>query len=294
MDLNQLLSAKGIDSKTSRVLVMRHTPKEPELRKALPWLASDKHDVFNCYQQFQRPREEKKLAAAAYVASFIGRAQGEAVFVGVYSVRGSRPVLRKRFWQIPENAALRRLGLVGWRRTDHRTSGPRFDLKLTDVYSEWKGRLVIAWPPPEISWARWLHRSEFTAKAILEESVLDERIDAWDELVLTWEQLRQIPRRLVDRLKEWRGVYFIHDASDGKGYVGSAYGEQNLYGRWIDYAARGDGGNRLLSKRNPKVFRFSILQLAEPTALRDDVIRLESKWKTRLHTRERKFGLNLN
>ncbi len=146
----------------------------------------------------------------------------------------------------------------------------------------------------DISWARWLHQNEFGVKAILEESVLDKQMDPWDELVLTWEQLQNVPKSWVARLKEWRGVYLIHDGTDGRGYVGSAYGAKNLYGRWLNYAARGDGGNKLLRKRDPRKFRFSILQLFPPTASPDDIVRCESKWKTRLHTREREFGLNAN
>ena len=41
MELNYLLSARGIDTTRKKVLVMRHTPQEPELRKALPWLAAE-------------------------------------------------------------------------------------------------------------------------------------------------------------------------------------------------------------------------------------------------------------
>ena len=162
------------------------------------------------------------------------------------------------------------------------------------MYAEWKGELVVAWPPPEISWTRWLHQNEFSVKAILEESALDKQMDSWDELVLTWEQLQNIPRSWVAHLKEWRGVYFIHDGADGKGYVGSAYGDENLYGRWLNYAARGDGGNKLLRKRDPRTFRFSILQRVSPDAAVEDIVQCESSWKTRLHTREREFGLNAN
>ena len=85
----------------------------------------------------------------------------------------------------------------------------------------------------------------------------------------------------------------IFDASDGKGYVGSAYGEANLYGRWLNYAARGHGGNKLLKERDPRNFRFSILQRVSPDMSAGDLIRLESSWKERLHTRQ-PFGLNDN
>jgi hypothetical protein len=48
---------------------------------------------------------------------------------------------------------------------------------------------------------------------------------------------------------EWRGIYYIFDVSDGKGYVGSAYGNDDLLGRWMNYTSVGHGGNRLISCR---------------------------------------------
>jgi hypothetical protein len=71
MTLNDLLLTKGIDPQ--QVLVLRHRPSEPELNKVLPWLAAEKPEVFNAYQQTQGEKLEKVMLGAAYVASFIGR-----------------------------------------------------------------------------------------------------------------------------------------------------------------------------------------------------------------------------
>jgi hypothetical protein len=293
MDFNYLLSTEGIDTKKARVLVMRHTPTEPELRKALPWLAAEKPKMFNAYQRHHNAKVEMQLTRAAYLASFIGRDRGKGVLVGLYSVCGHRPITRQKFWRIRENKELQKLGMVGWAATDHRLSSLWFNLKPTDVCLKWKGKLIISWPPPEISWTRWADQNEFTVEAILDESVLDEGIGPWNKLVLTWEQLQQLPRTWVDILRQWRGIYFIFDGSDGKGYVGSD-GDDNLYGRWSNYAASGHGGNKLLRKRDPAKFRFSIL---EPVALnmrQEDLCQLEESWKDRLHTRSREGGLNAN
>jgi hypothetical protein len=74
MNLNDLLRGRGIDPE--QVLVFRHRPSEPELNKVLPWLAAEKPDVFNAYQQTQTEKLEKAMLGAAYVASFIGREAG--------------------------------------------------------------------------------------------------------------------------------------------------------------------------------------------------------------------------
>ena len=76
MTLNDLLRAKGIDPTT--VLVMRHRPFEPELNKVLPWLAAERPDVFNAYQQTQSEKVERAMRNAKYVASFIGHEGGKA------------------------------------------------------------------------------------------------------------------------------------------------------------------------------------------------------------------------
>src|SRR5580658_9274800 len=89
MDLTYLLSKKGIDTQTSRVLVMRHTPQEPGLRRALPWLAADDPDAYNCYQQTQSPRAEELLAQADYLASFIGDRRGQGSSSACTSIRAT-------------------------------------------------------------------------------------------------------------------------------------------------------------------------------------------------------------
>ena len=138
------------------------------------------------------------------------------------------------------------------------------------------------------------HRNEMTVHAILEESALDTAIANWDELDFTWNELNLLSKRWRAKLSEWRGIYFIFDASDGKGYVGSAYGTNNLFGRWQGYAASGHGGNKLLRGRDPQNFHFTILELVSPTMDADEVIRRESSWKDRLHTRKEYGGLNDN
>ena len=115
----------------------------------------------------------------------------------------------------------------------------------------------------------------------------------WDEIKVSWKELSFLPTRWKSALSQWRGIYFIFDSSDGKGYVGSAYGENNLLGRWLNYAASGHGGNHLLRQRDPHTFKFTILQRVSPDMDATAVIQLESSWKRRLHT-SAPFGLNDN
>lgn len=294
MNLSDLLRGKGIDP--SHVIVMRHRPHEPEFNKVLPWLAAEKPDVFNAYQQTQGPRPEramKALQGTGFVASFIGHEPGRALFVGLYRIGDSRPLTLAEFWEVPAYQEMKKFGMRGFTADEERSSVLWFDLDLTDFYAHWKGKLVVGWPSPERSWWRRAHRNDFPVLAILEDSALSARMPRWDEISLSWEELSVLPVRWRYALEQWRGIYYIFDVSDGKGYVGSAYGTENLLGRWLNYAATGHGGNRLLQKRKARNFRFTILQLTSPDLDRDDVIRLEGTWKERLHTRA-PLGLNDN
>ena len=74
MNLNNLLMTKGIDPQ--HVLVFRHRPFETELNRVLPWLAAEKPDVFNAYQQTQSEKVEKAMLSATHIASFIWKRSG--------------------------------------------------------------------------------------------------------------------------------------------------------------------------------------------------------------------------
>jgi len=207
------------------------------------------------------------------------------LFVGLYSIGESTPLSREEFWRVPAYVELKPLGMRGFADEDPAGSVLWFNLTLTEFYSQWKGKLIIGWPPPERQWWRRAHLNEIPIVAILEESALEGAMPTWDELELTWQDLGVLPRNWMTILSQWRGIYYIFDAADGEGYVGSACGESNLLGRWSNYAARGHGGNRLLQPpRDPRNFRFTILQLVSQDMDPSDVIQLETSWKKRLHT----------
>lgn len=293
MDLNLLLNAHGISPHD--VIVMRHRPQEPNLAKVIGWLAAEKPNVFNAYQQTQGIKVEKAMCTLVnkgYVASFIASGPGKALFVGIYAIGNTRPLTKSEYWNVPAYIEMKEFGMRGFEPTPQQREILWFDLKLTEHMAEWKGKLLIGWPGKELSWWRRSERNVMPILSIAEESLLTSATPSWDEIDFSWEELRLLPSRWKVALSEWRGVYFIFDQSDGAGYVGSAYGKENIYGRWANYAAKGDGGNILLRKRDPRNFRFTILQRVSPDMDPHEVIALESSWKNRLHTRT--HGLNKN
>ncbi len=294
MDLNALLAAKRIAPEA--VIVFRHRPHERALNRVLPWIASERPDLFNAYQATHGPALESAMARlrqVGHVAAFLGRRPGEALFVGLYAIGRARSITYAQYWRSPAHQELKALGMEGFRRTASRRSLLKFDLTAVDFYPEWKGRLVVGWPPPERSWWRRAHRNAMPVRSILEESAFELDVPEWSEVVLTWSELQLLPRGWRDALSQWRGVYHILDVSDGKRYVGSAAGADNLLGRWKQYAKTGHGGNALLRGRDPKNFTFSILQRVAPDLPTADIAGVEMSWKRRLHTRA-PMGLNDN
>jgi hypothetical protein len=288
MQFNDLLENQSIDPET--VLVLRHRPSEPKLREVFPWLAAERPELFNAYQRIQTLKVEKSMMRASYVASFIGHESGKGLFVGLYRRGRWRPLSYEAYWRMRSSKDLRKFGHGGF--AGEREAIQWFNLRLTDCYSDWKGRLVVNWPPPERSWWRWAGRNQFAVHAIHEESLLDPPMPEWDKLDLTWNQLDVRPSNLQAALRQWRGIYYIFDEENKKGYVGAAFGQDNILGRWLNYAKSGHGGNKKLRKRDPSKFRFTILQRVSPDMESQDVQRLEASWKDRLHTRE--FGMNEN
>lgn len=288
LDFNALLQLEGIDPKG--VVVLRHRPYEPELRKVFPWLIAERRELFDTYQRTHGRPVESSVARAAHVASFFGHEAGKALFVGVYRVAGSVSISREAYWSMPEHQQLASFGMIGMTK---REECRLFDLELVPIFSEWSGRLVCKWAGLERAWRRWAANNVFPVHAISEESLLVAPMPRWREILFGWNDLHALPAAWRTALRQWRGIYYIRDRVSGKGYVGSAYGEENLLGRWLDYAASGHGGNKLLRTLDPSGFEFSILQLLTHDAETNEVVAAENTWKLRLHTRE-PDGLNQN
>jgi hypothetical protein len=124
------------------------------------------------------------------------------------------------------------------------------------------------------------------------------------EFSLTYNQLKDLFDN-EQAHRDWRvplsaiaGIYLILAQGSGDLYIGSAYGESGIWGRWRHYANSGDGGNarlRELIRRDssyPEQFRFSVLQILPKTMARDEVLQREMLYKHKLGTRA--TGLNLN
>lgn len=290
-EFNDLLAKTGIDPRA--VIVMRHRPTESRMRLVLPWFAEEQSGLFNAYQSTQRGSAEKSMLKAGYLASFIGTAPGEAIWVGLYEIAGAEPITLEQFRARPEYRELMQHGHIPVPEGDTREIIQYFDLVRLDAWREWLGRLTIGWPAPERSWWRRAHKNRLPVLSISRESQFVRHIPDWRDAVFDWVTLNALPRSWQSALREWRGIYLIRDRSDGLAYVGSAGGAENLLGRWLDYAGSGHGGNALLRRRDAKNFEFSILERVSPDMEQAELVAREGSWKRRLGTMH-PAGLNAN
>lgn len=178
-----------------------------------------------------------------------------------------------------------------------------FDLAETQILTDLRERLVIDWGSGTRSWRQ--NGTTAHKKPVL--TILERAADpfpGFERLLLTYTELEEVvsqPRRYAQwhaALRAVNAVYLIVDRRTGKQYVGSAYGERGLLGRWHTYADTIHGGNKLLVEElriNPAGHRnlqFSVLQILPRTATADEVITAENLHKRKLLTKE--FGLNAN
>jgi hypothetical protein len=288
LDFNTLLTLVDIDP--ADTLIVRHVPVEKSLKRLLPWLVVERPDLWLAYQRIQWESLEKAMTRGRTIASFIGQNSGTATFAGMYRI-GTWEVLDLAGYRaFPGNSELMALGMSG--RSPDMPECLAFDLHSLDHYSDWIGHLTIRWPKPYQQWWRWAVRGTFPVLTIDAESRFVRTMPDWQDIVLTWHELQGLPGSWKASLSQWRGVYLIYDVDRRAGYVGSAYGAENIHGRWRDYARSGHGGNRELRNSRPEDLRFSILQRTSPDLEPEAIVALEASWKERLHTRE--SGLNRN
>lgn len=101
-------------------------------------------------------------------------------------------------------------------------------------------------------------------------------------------------------LENVKGVYLIIDKSNGRMYVGSAYGESGIWSRWSCYIGTGHGWNdeltRLIDEKGldyaRKNFKFSILEYRAMKTDDQVIIDKEQYWKRVLLSGT--FGYNKN
>jgi hypothetical protein len=182
-----------------------------------------------------------------------------------------------------------------------------YEIEEVAAYSNLVGRLKIKMPTPSRGRAFYLenHYPGMFVHEILREPYSGAEFPGFENIVISFHELKSI----IDTQKpDWKaalsgvkGVYCIHDRSNGKKYIGSAYGEAGIWSRWASYAWSGHGGNVHLQRAVADhgiahvMNHFQIALLEYRPASTDDtiIIAREGHWK-RLMLSRGDFGYNGN
>lgn len=294
MNLHTILGITGIPRED--IAVMLHVSDKPNLHRALPILASEHPELFNAFQNQHGPNVEATLMKRGHVASFVNLRGDEYAFVGLFEISDRvfqsmkeldadrhRTELREKYGDVSFVELGAKTGLHG-RRV--------FSLSLRSELADLRGRLLVRKNQNPRQYRFLAENIDAPVIEISRESQLVPPPPDWRSFVVAAGDLKTLPISWQLRLAGWRGVYLITDEKDGARYVGSAYGAENLLGRWRAHVAREKGVTVELGQRETGAFRFSILQLLLHDAEAAEVQAIEANWKTRLHTRS--WGLNKN
>lgn len=175
-----------------------------------------------------------------------------------------------------------------------------YEYQQIEKYQKYQGRLIIEF---KNSGQQMIRKAQSVINdckivQILEDTFDDDLFPGYDMVNLSWFDLKRVINKSVWKtaLENQKGVYLITDISSGKMYIGSAYGEHMIHGRWSQYIKNGHGGNKDLKNLDydyiKNNFRYSILDIYKSTIEDNIIINRESWWKETLLTR--KFGYNNN
>lgn len=179
-------------------------------------------------------------------------------------------------------------------------NGVGYEYETLSEYEKYFGRLIVRFKNKSQNMVR-------RAPSVIEdceiEQILPDVFDndifpGYDKVNITWNELSRVITKDTWKtaLQNQKGVYLITDSSNGKMYVGSAYGDEMILNRWRSYIKNGNGNNKKLKELEfnhiKENFRFSILDIFKSTTNNEIIMERESWWKEIILSR--KFGYNAN
>ena len=230
--------------------------------------------------------QTKKNFERKYILSFCEiNKNGEWLFVGIYKSFGVKEIIKDKNTGKELNI---------------------YDTELIEEGKEFIGKLVVGFDLKEESPSAARQRYRYLESLLDKMEVLElkrEKVKVefpgYDKVNISWKDLENVIEDdvWINVLKNQKAIYLIVDTKTGKKYVGSAYGNNMLLGRWRNYIANGHGGNKLLKPLDfeyiKENFKYSILEIFKSSIDDEIIINRESFWKEVLLTRT-EFGYNDN
>lgn len=271
--IQELLYNRGLD-KNAKIKLVRHKDTRCDLYNKY----RTNKEWFLAYQSSQAKPIFKDTN---YIVSFIGEEGVTSRFIGVYKVCNE---LESSTYD-----------------SENLTAGKYiYELQEVEGFEDLKERVIVKWSNA-ISWHQWINNEMEVIQ--IHPGLHYKQFTDYFEFILKFEELKEI---VNNQYSDWKrmlsaskGIYLINDTTTGKLYIGSAYGENGIWGRWSEYVRTdGHGGNKTLKElvgNNPihgNHFQFSILMLLPKTITQDEAIKKERLFKNKLGTNS--FGLNNN
>lgn len=182
-----------------------------------------------------------------------------------------------------------------------------YEHETLEEYSDYFGRLIVK---IHKSWRGPIRNANTVIDNIEVSELLPSEFDqlntfpGYDSVNLSWLELKTVLERdnWKTALENQKGIYLITDIATNKRYVGSAYGQNMMLGRWNEYASTRHGNNvelkNLVDEKGKKYieenFRYTILEIHKNLTPDDTIIKRESFWKEILLTRNPDYGYNNN
>jgi len=177
---------------------------------------------------------------------------------------------------------------------------------MTDT-QEYIGRLKIFLPRPGRAKAVYLENyyEKMIVTEVLKSSFTGEAFPGYEGINIGFSQLEMFvnneKRDWKAALENVKGVYLITDKSNGRKYIGSAYGDTGIWSRWASYAHSGHGHTKELKALVGKMgmeyvrdhFQFTLLEYRSMKTDDKIIIDREGFWKEALLSRG-EFGYNKN
>ena len=168
-------------------------------------------------------------------------------------------------------------------------TGVGYNLKPIQEYQNLYGRLIVEYKNTTQQLKRNAENvlKDIKVVELLKKPYNGVEFEGYNNINLTFQELEVIIKNNVDewkrKLENVTGVYMLFDKSNGKKYIGSAYGENGIWKRWSDYIYSKNGGNKeMLQLDNNYIrdnFTFTLLEWYAIGTDFEFIISRENYWK---------------
>ncbi len=281
----------------NRIKIVRHSLNDPACRECYNRRGEGWWDI---YQQTQR---DNCFDNTDYIFCFVSNGGTSARYIGCWKVCGKIEKEEPKTIQVP----------AGFKYFNFLDNNHYFyKLEEFKFFKEYIQRLVINWGLGTRTYVQYNHKNDKEIIAI--DRPREFIFDGYEKLILSYNDIEIINndnkglyKDWVDHLSAVNAVYLIVDTKTKAQYVGSAYGEDGLWGRWSHYVkSKGHlDDNKGIKKyleemdekgffiHSVKDFQFSILHITSKNIGKDEALKLESLYKEKLCSRS-EHGLNEN